>query len=382
MSTSNMIPHLSSDILKAFAVLGLLFVTGPGFMQTARADTVVPVVELKTETNFETSRLLAGTTVAGRSSQLGFKRTGEVARVYFDLGDQVAVGELIAELDNTALKVVLQQSRAAKDVAAANLKSQVAERQLAKNTATRIARLHTDGHASKQEFDEVKLGLQARDAQVALARAELKRAEAAMQSAQVALDESQLFAPFAGVVQARYVDEGAQLGMAQAVVELIDTARVEAHVAVPVDLSVSLVPESVHQLVWAGSAYPASLNSVLPKVDPVTRTQTAVFNIEAQGIPVGGLIKLEVAEKVEADGYWLPLSSLTQADRGLWAVYVVNGQNEIERRLVDVVYTEAERVFARGTLSSGDMLVASGAQRVVPGQTVTPVPTMQAQNAY
>ena len=64
------------------------------------------------------------------------------------------------------------------------------------------------------------------------------------------------------------------------------------------------------------------------------------------------------------------MSALTASDRGLWAVYVINGENIIERRLVEVIHNEASRAYVRGLLSDRDRVVNSGVQRIVPGQTV------------
>jgi hypothetical protein len=46
------------------------------------------------------------------------------------------------------------------------------------------------------------------------------------------------------------------------------------------------------------------------------------------------------------------------------------GLYRASRREVQVLYSETERVYVRGAISDGDMVVASGLHRVVPGQIV------------
>ena len=68
---------------------------------------------------------------------------------------------------------------------------------------------------------------------------------------------------------------------------------------------------------------------------------------------------------------------MTEANRGLWSVYAVidgdDGRKHIEKRLVDIIHSEADRAFVRGALQDGDLFVMEGLQRLVPGVAVTPV---------
>ena len=43
----------------------------------------------------------------------------------------------------------------------------------------------------------------------------------------------------------------------------------------------------------------------------------------------------------------------------------------LDRRLIEVLHQEGDRVFVRGDLDSGERVVIEGLQRVLPGQRVT-----------
>ena len=64
----------------------------------------------------------------------------------------------------------------------------------------------------------------------------------------------------------------------------------------------------------------------------------------------------------------------------MWGVYVVNAENIIERRLVEVIHNEASRAYVRGLLSDKERVVNSGVQRIVPGQTVLPLKAQERAN--
>ena len=106
-------------------------------------------------------------------------------------------------------------------------------------------------------------------------------------------------------------------------------------------------------------------------MDAASRTVTAVIELEDETVPFGAVVELELNYRVVADGYWLPLTALTESDRGLWGAYVVNDNSSAERRLVEILHIEADRAYVRGTLSPGERIIDTGVQRIVPGQAVS-----------
>lgn len=343
------------------------------YSASAHAEVNVAYVTVTAEDSYASERVYAGRTVAGRAAELGFKIGGEVETLLADIGDVVAAGEPLARLDSRAIDARRQQAAADVSLARANIEALQAETQLARNTAERIENLRERGHASQQTYDETQLNLRAKAAQLQVAEANLARAKAALRAVEVELSEAVVNAPFPGVIQARHVDEGAQVGPGQIVLRLVENSRTEAHVGIPAEVSVQLKPNDTYTIRWNDTAHEARLTAVLPEIDPATRTLTAVFELGESGIPLGGVVELTFKEKVATPGFWLPLTALTASDRGLWGVYVVDADNTVQRRLVEVVHTDVERVFVRGTLSNDDRVIATGVQRVVPGQTVNPV---------
>ena len=169
------------------------------------------------------------------------------------------------------------------------------------------------------------------------------------------------------------MDEGTQILGGTPALKLIELGPIKAHVGVPSRSLASLTIGGTYNLSWDGKVQPARLMAISPEVDPNTRTLNAVFKISDGIIPIGAVVELLLEQRVQTPGFWLPVSALTASDRGLWAVYVVNGENIIERQLVEVIHNEASRVYVRGLLSDRDRVVNSGVQRIVPGQTVLPL---------
>lgn len=347
----------------------------------ARAEINVAFVNIEKQDSYSSMRVYAGRTVAARAAQLGFKRGGEISVLHVDMGNTVSQGQTLASLDTEALQSNLRQAAAEITLAKANLTAVDAEAQLAMNTEKRFRRLREQGHTSKQTYDEARLNLRAKSAQLNIARANLEKANAAYQAVQVELAEAEIVAPFDGIIQARYVDEGTQVTPGQAALRLVERDNSEAHVGIPTELATLLQPGETYVLRWNNQEYAASLAAVLPEVDPATRTLTAVLQLQDDIIPLGSVVELNLREDVAGVGFWLPLSALTASDRGLWGVYVINDNEIIERRLVEIVHSEADRVFVRGTLAADDRVVHTGVQRIVPGQKVDATRLLQASHA-
>jgi RND family efflux transporter MFP subunit len=229
------------------------------------------------------------------------------------------------------------------------------------------------GHASAQRYDEVRLDLDARRAEVAVAEAALRQARANLAAAAVDLARSRIHAPYAGRIQARLADEGALITPGRTVLRLVETEAPEARVGVPQDVADDLAPGARHRFRSGTSTVGGTLLHLLPEVDTRTRTITAVFALDEGAPAAGSVVELELERAVAATGFWLPLTALTEAQRGLWSVYVLRpeGSEDVaERRLVEVVHTEGDRVYVQGTLEDGERVVVAGTQRVVPGQAV------------
>ncbi|MGI9327405.1 MAG: efflux RND transporter periplasmic adaptor subunit [Pseudomonadales bacterium] len=333
----------------------------------------VSTVKAVASHSYASERTYAGTIVAGRASELGFRFSGQLASIEVDIGSAVNQGDLLAALNIASRQATLAEAEAKAAVAQANVAALDAETDLAQQTEQRFANLRETSHVSAQQYDERRLALQAKQARRKVAIASHRAALAQIQAAKVALAEAHIRAPYAGVVQARYADEGAQISPGQAVLRLVETENKEAHIGLPEQLAVNLQADASHQLHWADQSFPATLKTVLPEVDARNRTLTAVYrlaNDHSARLPIGAVVELAVSSEVTEDGYWVPLTALTESDRGLWGVYVVTPSEVVERRLVEILHSEDTQAFVRGTLRPGDQIVATGVQRLVPGQRV------------
>ncbi len=384
---------------------------------------VVETLTVESVSSYEVSRAYTGEIAALRSSDLGFQRGGEVINVLAQEGDRVASGQALAQLDTQNLQAQRRQFEAQKaeaqarllelergarqeDIAAAQAEVRDLEKQLQLQEAQRSRRefLYEEGAIAREQLDEFAFGAEALEArldraksnlnellngtrpeQVAAQQAVVQQLEASIADVDVDISKSTLKAPFDSIVSARQVDEGAVVSAGQSVVRLVENAAPEARIGMPVEAANQLQAGDAVSVDLGADRYEATVASVLPEVDPDTRTQTVVFQLEPAVIPrinPGQTVRMTLTETIASAGFWLPTEALTQDIRGLWSAYGVvsaaeesldAGGYEVQPQSVEILHQESDRALVRGTLQAGDRLVASGVHRLVPGQRVQPL---------
>jgi len=311
--------------------------------------------------SYERESSYLGLVHAGRKTVLGFELPGLLKELKVQEGSAITAGDIIASLDEAKL-----QSR--RNIIVADLKRVNIELELARIKARRQKNLSNTGAVSKEAYDETRLVAQALLAQVDSVQAQLD-------SIDIDLQKSILRAPYTGVIADRYLDEGAVVSPGTPVVKLMETKRREAHIGVAVEQIKLLVPGSQHQLQLRHAAVRATLLSVRPDVDPITRTATAVFALPDEVSALDGEpITLELAQAVYMQGGWLPIAALIEGQRGIWTVLqIVNedGVHRTVREAVEVLEVQGDMAYVVGTLIDGALIVAQGTHRVTPGVSVT-----------
>ena len=402
--------------------------------QEATAQDSEPITILTVETikansvnSYQVERTYTGIIIPRRSSSLGFERGGKLLSLTVDQGDPVKVGTPLAFLDTKNLKAKqqellaqrkqvnaqykeLQAGSRTETIAAAKstVKSLQSQLKLAQTKSKRRQELYTSGAISREQFDEATTDvntLQARlnEAQSKLdelqtgtrpekieaQQALLQQLDAKFASLEIELEQSTLKAPFAGRIANRLVDEGTVVSTGQSILTLVSDKALEAHIGVPVNAASQIPSGSNQQLQIGTRTYQAKVLSTLPQVDSATRTLTVVLGLDksaAREVRAGQVVRLKLTETIANSGYWLPTTALVRGVRGLWSCYVL-GKSEnvaadpkkafpVEQRDVEVLHTKSDRVFVRGTLQNSDQVIINGNHRLVSGQLVRPVETV------
>lgn len=308
---------------------------------------------------FGYERAFTGQVEANASATLSFERGGRLADLAVREGDAVSKGQRLATLDTALL-------RAERDRLSASREATLARLPPAESRLARAQALRQDGFASEEALEQARA-----DRDELLGR--LREIDAAIASVDVSLDKSELFAPFDGHIGQRNVDGGETLAAGTPVLTLIETAAPRVRVGLPLSLDLTGLDEV--EVTVASTAYRARLEQIRPDIDPVTRTRTAIYELETDStLTVGQTATLFVRDDVDATGSWVPLDALQEGIGGAWTILTVE-DDVVRTATVEIRHAEATRAYVRGTFPPGTRMIASGAHRVVPGQQVRVIAT-------
>lgn len=245
---------------------------------------------------------LSGTTVPGtvrstREADVATRVSGTVREVRVDVGDRVAAGAVLARLDDADVRADVRRAEA--------------EAERARAYHRRIAALEADGAATGQELDDAVAGLEA--------------AEAAVEGARAQLDYVEIRAPFAGAITARHVDPGDLAVPGMPVVTLVRPGSVEIEADLPADRAAALMPGLQTVVETAeGALLHATVRSVSPALDRQSRRARAKLDFAARttALPAPGAFVRVHVPAAGTSSLWIPADALVERGQ-LTGVYLV-----------------------------------------------------------
>jgi HlyD family secretion protein len=233
-----------------------------------------------------------GTVEARRSYLIGPTAAGRVRRVLVDVGDTVAAGQLLAEMEPVDLDTRMASTLAAADrgrsvvaAAEAQVRDARSRQELATTEARRTSDLGKAGVVSqsvvdttRKEQQSAEAALAAAEAALASARRDLPRLDADLGGAQQQRANIRLFAPVAGLVTAREAEPGSTVIAGQAVLKLQDPASLWIHVRFDQGRSAGLavgLPAAITRRADPRQPMTGTIVRVEPASDSVTEERLA-----------------------------------------------------------------------------------------------------------
>ena len=295
-----------------------------------------------------------------------------VAGGYFDVGDP------LLRIDDRDYDAAVQRAEA-------SLSRAEAENEHAQFELTRAQDLFEQQLISRSDLEEkVRAG---RVAESSVADARL-----VLQTARNDLERTMLTAPFAGLVRSEQVDIGQFINRGNAIAEVYATDALEvrlpiadqqlAYLNVPLDqrgeLSPELAPKVRLTAEFAGrkQAWTGYLARTEAQIDPGSRMVYAIARVRAEEgedvaapPPVGLFVQAEIEGIAEDDIVVLPRSALRDDNQ----VLVVDTENRLHFREVEILRVYRDDVYISAGLSAGERVSISPLQTVVEGMRVQPL---------
>jgi RND family efflux transporter MFP subunit len=340
------------------------------------------------------------------------KVEGRVQAMHFDVGDRVAPGRSLLELDPTDYQLAVEEARQSlnQELSRLDLKqpppdnfdveqlpSVESARLLLKNALQKFERQKTllgQNASSGQVFEQAETDLKVADAALRQARvnarttlAAVKHRESLLNQALQKLSETQVKSPTLGnmlrssaledfVVSKRMASVGEMVRAfpSTPVFELIMDDVLKLHVMVPerymsqvqMGLDVEVRVEA-----YPNEVFPGKVARINPTVDPQSRS----FDVEAHvpnpdhRLKHGGFAKAEVIVGTADEALTVPLEAVTRF-AGVSKVFTV--RDETAQEVEIAIGTQGPGwVEVLGGLQAGDVVVTSGQSKLANGTRVT-----------
>ncbi|WP_300163848.1 efflux RND transporter periplasmic adaptor subunit [Solidesulfovibrio sp.] len=307
---------------------------------------------------------LPATTSAFEAVSVFARASGYIEKRFVDIGSRVKTGDILARISAPELdhQIALAEATLAQNEAA--LAQAKANRDLAKVTWDRNAKLVDQGYVSLQDGDVARLTLEARASDVHSAEATVQAQREQIKVLRQQKDYQRVAAPFDGVVTQRNVDNGslvqadATSGTALFALSRGDVIRIQLYV--PQDAAVGVTP-GVAAVVRVpeipGRTFPGQVTRVANTLQPNTRTLLTEIDVQnADGALTPGIycnVALQVPRRTPS--LLVPSEAVIFNKAGMQVVVVQNGVARI--RKIAVVRDFGTEVEVGEGVKAGDKVV-------------------------
>lgn len=298
---------------------------------------------------------VSGTVISRNDARVGAETDGRVTWVA-DVGERIEAGSPLARVDDTDLKLELEDNRA-------RLESLRAQQRYQQNNLDRLEQLAASSNASANQIDEAMASLD-------MTRQEIRRAEVAIAQTSRRIEQSQVLAPFSGLVVERLVQAGEFVRRGAEVARLVDVDNREIRAQAP--LSVSRFIRSGLEVAVEHQEHHA-LAPVM-RVIPVGDERSRMFEVRiAADDPhwvIGSPVRVALPNSDPRELVAVPRDALVLRGSQMFVLRVTT-ENTVEKIDVNTGIGLGSLVEVIGDVTDGDRLVTRGAERLRPGQLVT-----------
>ena len=316
--------------------------------------------------------VLPGRVSPSRQSQVRPQVDGVITERLFEEGAYVEKGQQLYQIDEARYLAQLNSAKADLKSVEANLKTLEAK-------ARRYDDLVAQNAVSKQEYDDVI-------AQKDQAQAAISVAEAAVDVAKVNMGYTKVYAPISGRISRSFVTEGTLVTTNQAqqlatitqldpvfidmqesgssIITLRQSMRKQG--SMDVELTVDEV---------TGKRYEQTGSVKFSEVTVDESTGSVTLRAEMpnpEGVLLPGLFVKGHVITGRENALLIPQRATTRQPDGSLSVYVVNKNNEVEGRTLEIGKIYRDQYVVLNGVSEGEKVIVTGYQKVKPGAKVNP----------
>jgi RND family efflux transporter MFP subunit len=347
---------------------------------TRAAAAAAPLVEVVTVGHVAPGRplTLPGETAAWFESSIYARVSGYVAAWSADIGDHVAMGQVLATIETPELDADYLAAKAKLNAAQAQVKVKRAEAEFATSTYARW-RDSPKGVVSDQEREDKKAGQASSAAELDAALAQVNLAQADVERLAAFERFKSVTAPYAGTITERHIDIGnlVSAGSSAASMPLYHMAQdhpLRVFVNVPQSAAVDLMKVGVPVQISTNDAAAAKVAGRITRtsaaIDPQARTFRVEIDIADPGSALVPGMYVDVSFLLDNSRMLQVPAAALVFHSGQPQVAAVDGNDTVHFRNVTIGRDEGNVIELQAGVASGEHLVLNLSNQIVDGQKV------------
>jgi RND family efflux transporter MFP subunit len=338
----------------AIAVATLLLALVPVLAGAQMGGPALVKVAVASVRDMASETLVPGTVVSRNDARLSAEVDGRLMRVA-DVGTVLASGEVVAEIEATALRLQMAELEAEVTRAEARLRFLESEEQ-------RFEKLAQSNLAAITQLEQTQSD---RD----VARGDLLVARARLEQTADRLTRTEIRAPFDGIVVERLMTPGERAEEGSNVVRLVDQQNLEVVARAPLEYfsfvrsgQLLKVSAGIHEAL-------AEVRTVVAVGDENTHQFELRLDLVGSPFPVGQTLRVAVPTSDSREVLTVPRDALVLRPEG-HSIFVVDADNRAQQITVTVGTGQGDDIEVLGAVSAGDRVVIRGNERLQTGQAV------------
>ncbi len=355
------------------------------------------VAPVKRET-IATSLSIAGQFIPYQNVELHAKVAGYIRSINVDIGDHVHQGQVLAVLEIPELTAQVDEAKAG--VHHAEEEIQRAHSDVLRAQADNVA-LHANadrlvntnkarpGLIAQQELDDATAKDRASQAQVEAAKSalgaaqqQLEVARADQQHYSALSDYARITAPYDGVVTWRFSDTGALVqagtsntsGLPVVTIAQVDVLRLRIPVPESIAAKVKIGDSADVHVQATGEHFTGKVARFTDSLDTSTRTMQVEIDVPNSNyhLQPGMYADVTLSANSRPNALTIPIEAIQRADSGKTRVLVLDGQNRVQTREVQVGIESSNNVEILAGLTEGERVIVGNLGSYQPGEIVKP----------
>lgn len=353
---------MSHRFIYAFVALSLTLLSGCSNEEPA-VNKVRPVMVVQPESSSAAQLAFPGEVRARLEPELAFRLGGKVIERLVDVGAKVTTEQVLAKLDPEDVRLHLEAMQAQVSAAQANLDLVRAERDRYKTLLDRqmLSRSHYDN--AQNQFKN--------------GQARLRQAQAELAAAKNQAEYTQLRAPYYGVIAQAQVEAGQVVAAGQTVFVLAVDGEREVAINLPEQaIERFKVGQPVEVELWSqpDRRITGEIREIAPAADSRSRTYAArvAFRTATIAAELGQSAKVYMRTDMQ-EHYKVPLSAVNAEGQRAYVWVVEPSTLTVAQRFVEVgAFGQAQVPVLKG-LQGDEWVVVAGVHLLQTGQAVRPV---------